>query len=267
MSRYTNILSIGGSDCSGGAGIQADVRVAMLCGVNAATAVTAVTVQNSSRFISAGAVGAESLKAQIEAVATDITIGAVKIGMVPDEELVAAIAECIDRFKLPNIVIDPVEAPTVSNHAKTSAYDALADILLPKASVITPNLAEAVALFGSDSDDLPYQLHCKFGVPTVLVKGGDAPGDSVSDLFYNDTPRQYGRFFASKIDSRNTHGSGCVLSTAIACGLALGKSPMAAIADAERLVRTLIKDSADYDHGAGKYGPLGYIDYLKHLNQ
>lgn len=263
MSRYTNILSIGGSDCSGGAGIQADVRVAMLCGVNAATAVTAVTVQNSQRFSEAGAVSAESLRRQIEAVAEDISIDAVKVGMVPDAALVAVIAEAIERFGLPNVVIDPVGAPTVAADDSASAYDALRSLLIPKGAVITPNFSEARRLLDADSDDPAYDLHIKYGVPTVLVKGGDVAGDSVSDLFYTDSPRQCGRFFASKISTRATHGTGCALSTAIACGLALGKTPLRAIADAERLVRTLIKAGSGYTHGRGDYGPLGYIDYLK----
>lgn len=266
MTEYTNILSIAGSDPMGCAGLQGDILTGRFCGVHVATAVTAVTVQNTRRFMQINAVKAETLRQQIEAVVTDIDIKAVKIGMLPSAELVETVAECISKYHLPNIVIDPIGAATVGgaeSGERTSDINALHQ-LLPSATVITPNLREAASLLGEDISDIPprqvaYLLSCRYEVPAVLVTGGDESGEIVRDAFYISPSREEGELVGRRIDSPNTHGTGCALSTAIAAYLAHGHTMAKAFALAEKAVHTLIESGKDYTFGRGNYGPLGYL--------
>lgn len=266
MTEYTNILSIAGSDPMGCAGLQADILAGRCCGVHVATAVTAVTVQNTHRLVQINAVNAETLRQQIEAIVTDIDIKAVKIGMLPSAELIDTVAGCISKYHLTNIVLDPIGTATVGTAESgelTSDIQAL-HRLLTAATVITPNLREAATLLGEDITDIPprqvaYLLACKYKIPAVLVTAGDESGEMVRDAFYISSSREEGELVGGRIDSPNTHGTGCVLSTAIAAYLALGHKTAKALALAEKTVHSLIETGKDYSFGHGNYGPLGFL--------
>ncbi len=263
---YTTILTIAGSDPSAGAGLQGDIKTAMVMGVYAVTAVTAVTVQNSQSVDAIVPISADLLEQQIDALASDITIDAVKIGMLPTAESIEAVRHCIDRHKLRSIVVDPIASPTLASAkcGSSSAYDALKQLLLPIADIITPNIREAEMLLGATAGsrspaELAVQLCCEYGTRSALVKGGDCAGDSVTDTLYEAQSGRQMLFFSHRIASANTHGTGCALSTAIACGLARRRSLHQAAADAERTVHDLIHAGANFAFGKGGYGPLGTL--------
>lgn len=265
---YTTILAIAGSDPSAGAGLQGDIKTAMVMGVYALTAVTAVTVQNSQSADAIVPVSADLFKQQIDALASDITIDAVKIGMLPTEESVEVVRHCIDSHKLRNIVVDPIASPTLATVGcgKSSAYDALKKHLLPIADIITPNVHEAEMLLGATAGscsaaELAVQLCSEYDARSALVKGGDCTGDSIIDTLYEAQSGRQMLFFSHRIASANTHGTGCALSTAIACGLARRRSLHQAVADAERTVHELIRAGANFAFGKGGYGPLGTLPY------
>ena len=266
---YTTILAIAGSDPSAGAGLQGDIKTAMVMGVYALTAVTAVTVQNSQSADAIVPVSADLLKQQIDALASDITIDAVKIGMLPTVESVEAVRNCIDRHKLRNIVVDPIASPTLAaaGCGSSSAFDALKKHLLPIADIITPNVHEAEMLLDATAGscsaaELAVRLCSEYGTRSALVKGGDCASDSVTDTLYEAQSDRQMIFFSSRIASPNTHGTGCALSTAIACGLARRRSIYQAVADAEWTVHELIRAGANFAFGKGGYGPLGTLPYL-----
>lgn len=266
---YTTILTIAGSDPSAGAGLQGDIKAAMVMGVYAVTAVTAITVQNSQSADAIVPVSAGLLEQQIEALASDITIDAVKVGMLPTEESIEAVRRCIDRHRLRNIVVDPIGSPTLASTScgKSSAYYALKETLFPIADIITPNLREAELLLGVTAGscaatELAVWLCSQYGTRSVLVKGGDCAGDNITDTLYEAQSSRQMLFFSRRIASPNTHGTGCALSTAIACGLARRRSLHQAVADAEQTVHGLIRAGANFALGKGGYGPLGTLPYL-----
>lgn len=266
---YTTILAIAGSDPSAGAGLQGDIKTAMVMGVYALTAVTAVTVQNSQNADAIVPVSADLLEQQIDALASDLTIDAVKIGMLPTAESIEAARHCIDRHKLRNIVVDPIASPTLASArcGSSSAFDTLKKCLLPIADIITPNVHEAEMLLGAtagsrSATELAVLLCNEFGSRSALVKGGDCAGDSITDALYEARSGCQMLFFSHSIVSANTHGTGCALSTAIACGLARRRSLHQAAADAERTVHDLIRAGANFAFGKGGYGPLGTLSNL-----
>lgn len=270
MAHYVNILSIAGSDPMGCAGIQADILTGNICGVHVATAVSAVTVQSTGALFSVNAVDPSILRAQIETVASDVDINAVKIGMLPTHQAIEVVSDTISRLGLHNVVIDPIGTTTAGDASSGETVSSLSFIepLLSKAAIITPNLKEAQALLDMDLSELPlrevaWRLHKRYNTPAVLVTGGDLQSEGVVDSLYCVDNHAEIEYFGRRIQSDNTHGTGCALSTAIASYLAIGCSIPQAVARAEQVVHRLINAGSDYTFGKHNYGPLGFLNYTE----
>lgn len=228
MKKYPCVLSIAGSDCSGGAGIQADLKTISALGGYAATAITAITVQNTLGVRAIHPVPPVYVRGQIEAVMEDIRPDAVKIGMINDVEIVEAIASCLRTYRPRFVVFDPVMVSTSGHRLiEEDAISALTRELMPLASLITPNLSEAEVLTEhciSNVDTMKAAASelLKFGCGSVLLKGGHLEGDKMCDVLQTAGEDKPHLFISDKIESKNTHGTGCTLSSAIATFLALG---------------------------------------------
>jgi hydroxymethylpyrimidine/phosphomethylpyrimidine kinase len=252
-------LTIAGSDSSGGAGIQADLKTFSALGVYGASAIVALTAQNTTGVTAIHDAPPDFITAQIDAVMEDLVVGAVKIGMVSRAESIAAIADALIRHKATNVVIDPVMV--ASSGARLLSEDAVAALkerLLPLALVLTPNLPEAAVLLGEETarDEAEMEAQARalkaLGARAVLVKGGHAAGrESVDVLVAPDGAVT--RLAAPRHDTRNTHGTGCTLSSAIAAGLAKGVALDQAIAEAKTYVAEAIvaADRLGVGHGHG----------------
>ena len=252
------ILIIAGSDSSGGAGIQADIKTVTCLGGYAMTAITAVTVQNTLGVSAVHPIPPAIVAAQIRACLDDIGADAVKIGMIGDGLTARAVADALGDVRVP-IVLDPVMvAKGGAALLADEAIEALVTRLLPLASVVTPNTPELAALTDCDIEDaadalLAAQELLGQGVRAVLAKGGHLPGDTVTDWLVT---RQWHRAFTGpRIDSRNTHGTGCTLASALAAGLGAGMTLEAAVERARGFVRQGILNAPGF--GAG-HGPLGF---------
>ncbi|MBO0729884.1 MAG: bifunctional hydroxymethylpyrimidine kinase/phosphomethylpyrimidine kinase [Acidimicrobiaceae bacterium] len=259
------VLSIAGSDSGGGAGIQADLRTCAALGVFGTTAITAVTAQNTLEVRAVHALPPEMVEAQIRAVTDDLHVAAVKTGMLADEKIVTIVAELAEEGCLPNLVVDPVlVASTGAALATAPSVDAYLARLLPLAQVITPNLHEAGRLLGrtvatlDDQRDAARDLGSLTGT-VVVVKGGHAAlgsGADAVDIVW-DGSRGY-ELRRPRVDTINNHGSGCSFSSAIAAGLAAGRSTVDAIAAANEFVHRAIVGGADWQLGGG-HGPLNHF--------
>ena len=260
--EYLRVLSIAGSDSGGGAGIQADLKTIAALGCYGMTAVTALTAQNTQGVRSIHGVPPQILRDQIDAVMDDIGAHAVKIGMLHSPEIVNVVAEAIDRHALVNVVLDPVMVATSGAVLIDSpAIAVLVQQLFPRAALVTPNLDEAALLVGrplQNADDMEFaanELLAK-GASAVLIKGGHLPGDTVMDLLATGAANMHW-MKAPRIQSANTHGTGCSLSSAIAAGLASGKSLVEAVESARAYVRAAMLAGATVRTGAGS-GPLNH---------
>lgn len=221
------VLTIAGSDSSGGAGIQADIKTITMNGAYAMSALTALTAQNTTGVRAVSEVTCEFLKAQIDAVFEDIFPDAVKLGMVPSAELFCTIAERLEFYGAKNIVADPVMVSTSGSALmKTDAVNTMIERILPLAEVVTPNIPEAEVLTGGniggkeEMEDAARDIGKRAGT-SVLVKGGHCVCDA-DDVLYHDGKITW--FHSKRIDNPNTHGTGCTLSSAIAVYLAKGYS-------------------------------------------
>ncbi|HMO46272.1 MAG TPA: bifunctional hydroxymethylpyrimidine kinase/phosphomethylpyrimidine kinase [Rubrivivax sp.] len=260
--RYARVLSIAGSDSGGGAGIQADLKTIAALGGYGMTAITAITVQNTVGVRAIQALPPELLVQQIDAVAEDIGVDAVKIGMLHDAAVVRAVAAAIRRHRFAHVVLDPVMVATSGDkliHADTMAV--LIAELFPLATLITPNLDEAGwligrAIGGAGELEAAARDLLALGAPAVLLKGGHLPGDELVDLLLAP-PAPPRRFSDRRIDTRNTHGTGCTLSSAIACGLAQGLPLADAVQAARAYVRGALSAGAGVRTGQG-HGPLNH---------
>jgi hydroxymethylpyrimidine/phosphomethylpyrimidine kinase len=255
------VLAIAGSDSGGGAGIQADIKTVTALGGYAATAITALTAQNTLGVAGILAVPPAFVTRQIEVVLQDIGADAVKTGMLGDAAVIEAVAEALQRSAngVP-VVVDPVMvAKGGARLLQSGAVDALTRRLLPRATVITPNLPEAEALLGEAIPDVAAMhraasMLLTFGVPAVLLKGGHLAGDTVVDLLA--TAEATEAFAAPRIASRHTHGTGCTMASAVATGLAQGMSLRDAVVRARDYVRRAIAAAPGF--GAG-HGPLNHL--------
>jgi hydroxymethylpyrimidine/phosphomethylpyrimidine kinase len=260
--RYPRVLSIAGSDSGGGAGIQADLKTFAALGCFGMTAITALTAQNTLGVRAIHTVPAQMLADQIDAVAEDIGIDAVKIGMLHSADTVRTVAAALQRHGLTRVVLDPVMIATSgAKLIDDSAIDVLVRELFPLATVVTPNLDEAALLVGqalaseADMEAAGRQL-MERGARAVLVKGGHLAGDTVSDLLLaRGAPPLWLR--APRIPSANTHGTGCTLSSAIASQLALGADLPEAVERAREFVRGALAAGAAVRTGGGS-GPLNH---------
>jgi hydroxymethylpyrimidine/phosphomethylpyrimidine kinase len=260
--RYPRILSIAGSDSGGGAGIQADLKTFSALGCFGMTAITAITAQNTCGVDAIHAVPAGMLRKQIDAVVTDIGVDAVKIGMLHDPDVVNVVADAIRRYRWRRVVLDPVMVAAGGDRLIADETIAvLVKELFPLATVLTPNLDEAALLLGRPlqaESELPPAAEdlMKLGAQAVLLKGGHLPGEQVVDLLLQKEQAMI-RMSGLRIESRNTHGTGCTLSSAIACHLALGHELPEAVRLARSYIREAIAQGADVQTGRG-HGPLNH---------
>ncbi len=260
--RYTRVLSIAGSDSGGGAGIQADLKTFAALGCYGMTAITALTAQNTLGVSAIHGVPPEMLKAQLSAVFDDIGVDAVKIGMLHAPDIVRTVAWALKHYRVQRVVLDPVMVATSGDTLITpSTVQVLVDELFPLATVITPNLDEAALLLGRtirSAGELEAAARdlLAMGAPAVLLKGGHLPGMEVADLLVTG-PGPAQRLVSRRIESRNTHGTGCTLSSAIASHLALGQPLDRAVALARAYILQAIEQGADAYTGAG-HGPLNH---------
>ena len=259
-------LTIAGSDSSGGAGIQADIKTMTCNGIYAMSAITALTAQNTTGVSAIMEVKPEFLKEQIKAVVTDIFPDAVKTGMVSSSALIKVISDSIKEYGLKNIVVDPVMVATSGAKLITDeAIETLKKELLPLATVITPNIPEAEVLFASkiqnetDMERAAKEISSKFGC-AVLLKGGHSLNDANDYLFDAKSGNDGIWFYGKKINNPNTHGTGCTLSSAIAANLAKGKSLSEAVKNAKAYSSGALEAMLDLGKGSG---PLAHNWNLK----
>lgn len=259
-------LTIAGSDSSGGAGIQADIKTFTVLGVYGASVIAALTAQNTQGVMGVFAVPADFIALQIDAVAGDIKVGATKTGMLGEAAAVAAVCDGLERHDLGALVVDPVMVATSGD--VLLAPDAIAVVkarLIPKATVMTPNLAEAARLLGvrqaSSLADMESQARdlLALGSAAVLLKGGHMTGKEAIDvLVERDRPDAPQRFCARRVETRNTHGTGCTLAAGIAAHLALGLELVDAIAGAKTFLADALASGRDMRIGAGR-GPVDHL--------
>ena len=262
MKKYHTVLTIAGSDSGGGAGIQADIKTISALGCYASSAITAITVQNTLGVEDVHAVPVPIVEGQIKAVLNDIGADAVKIGMLQSAEIVRCIASEIRRYGIRNVVLDPVMVSTSGHRLiEEEAIDALCKELIPLARVITPNIPEAEILLGGVTLDKQQQLPeaasilaKKFGV-SVLLKAGHLTEERLVDYFYDVEKDEMSQLPSVRIHTRNTHGTGCTMSSAFASMLAQGKSLKEAAAGAKDYINNAIIAGADYEIGHG-HGPV-----------
>ena len=257
-------LSIAGSDCSGGAGIQADLKTMTMNGVYAMSVITALTAQNTTGVRSIQESTPDFLKDQLDAVFQDIFPDAVKIGMVASSELIRVIADRLKFYQARNVVVDPVMVATSGSALmEDNAVQTLIEELLPLSTLVTPNIPEAEVLSGmtiENKDDMITaakhigdNYHC-----AVLLKGGHSINDA-NDLLYADGQLTW--FAGKRIDNPNTHGTGCTLSSAIAANLAKGFSLIESVQQAKTYISGALSAMLDLGQGSG---PMDHAFSLQH---
>ncbi len=261
---YCRVLTIAGSDSGGGAGIQADLKTFSALGCYGMTAITALTAQNTQGVAGIHAVPPSFAAQQLEAVFTDIGADAVKIGMLYSAELIEVVAEQLVKHGARNIVLDPVMvAQSGDRLLRDDAVEALKSHLMPLASVATPNLPEAAVLLGSDAvtdqelASIAREL-AAFGSRSVLVKGGHKDGRDSTDMLYLTEEDRLVVLEGERIDTRNNHGTGCTLSSAIAAFLARGNHIETAAQQAKEYITRAIQAGAAYRLGSG-HGPVHHF--------
>ncbi len=270
--RYKRLLTIAGSDSGGGAGIQADLKTFSALGCFGMSVITALTAQNTHSVTGIHPVPPEFIRLQIDTVMEDIGVDAVKVGMLHSAEVIRTVANSLQSYPIPYIVVDPVMvAKGGAKLLQDEAVEALRTYLLPLATVITPNLPEARVLLGLDTNpsnrekdsDLAVLEHlgrqlASLGPKAVLVKGGHLQGSESSDVLYLAVEDRFVHFPSRRIPTQNTHGTGCTLSSAIAAYLAHGLPLEQAVGSAkEYLTQALIK-GATYRLGNG-HGPVHHF--------
>lgn len=262
-------LTIAGSDPSGGAGIQADLKTFSALGVYGASVITALTAQSTQGVAGVLTVPTDFLALQIDTLAADLAVSATKTGMLGEEATVLAVAAAIERHALAPLVVDPVMVATSGDVLLApSAIAAVRARLIPLATLITPNLHEAARLLdqpvAASVDDMERQAHelLALGARAVLVKGGHSTGaEAVDVLAVRDGG--VGRYSAPRVDTRNTHGTGCTLSAAITAGLALGLALEDAVAAAKTYLTGALAAGRDLHIGQG----AGPVDHLYQIHR
>ena len=261
--KYPVVLSIAGSDSGGGAGIQADLKTCSALGCFGTTAITAVTVQNTLGVSGIHPIPVAVVKAQIKAVMDDLKPSAIKIGMVHSAELAMGIAEALSHYPTVPVVFDPVMVSTSGHHLiAEDTVDTIKTYLFPLAALVTPNLDEAAILAGMEIKNVcdmkeAAQRIMQYGCHAVLVKGGHLKGPELFDV-YLDKDGWERVFSSSAIESGNTHGTGCSLSSAIASFIALGNDLQTAISNSKLYIHQAIQDGKDVKTGDG-HGPLNHF--------
>lgn len=260
MSEWKTVLTIAGSDSSGGAGIQADLKTFAALGVYGTSAITAVTAQNTVGVNESLALQADLVTAQIETIAADIHVHATKTGMLATAAIVEAVAAAIQELDLPLVVVDPVMVS--KSGARLLDDDGIGMLraeLLPRALVVTPNIPEAEVLTGrriqsiEDARAAAYEIHSQSG-SAVVIKGGHAEGDQLVDLLFDG--EMFTELQTARIATRNTHGTGCTFASAIAANLALGHSLVDAVVRGQAYVAGAIEHALSIGQG---HGPLNHF--------
>jgi len=256
-------LTIAGSDSSGGAGIQADLKTFAACGVYGASVITALTAQNTCGVSDVHVVPAEFVTAQLDAVFSDLDVRAVKTGMLARSDIIEAIAAALARWSPPNLVVDPVMIATSGDALLTEqAIDTLREKLLPRARLVTPNLPEAARLLGEPEARRESEIArqgralLKLGCEAVLIKGGHGTGSESIDYLFD--ARGIERFSTPRIATKNTHGTGCTLASAIAAAFARGLDLSSAVRGAKEFVTAAIAAADRLAVGRGN-GPLHHF--------
>lgn len=265
MRHYRRVLAIAGSDSGGGAGIQADIKTISACGCYAMTAVTAVTVQNTVGVRAVHDVPAEIVEGQIEAVMEDIGADAVKTGMLKSTETVRSVCRVLGHYGMRNIVVDPVMVSTSGHRLMDEdAIEAVMTGLVPMSRIITPNIPEAEMIMNGGAidspatmDDAARDMAVRTGV-SVLLKGGHLDATTLVDVFYDHEREEIRHLASPRVPTRNTHGTGCTLSAALASMLAQGMPLGDAVEAAKRYINGAITAGADYETGHG-HGPLNHF--------
>jgi len=248
------VLSIAGSDCSGGAGIQADLKTFSAHGVFGMSVIVSVVAENTSRVIDIQDVSPDMIKKQIDAVFEDIAVDAVKIGMLSTSACMEAVAEGLRQYKPNNVIVDPVMyAKNGCPLMEETAVDALIEHIIPLADILTPNIPEAEKIAGraissvADMEAVAVQIY-KMGCKGVIIKGGHKEGSAL-DVLYDGNG--FTHFETERIATKNTHGTGCTFSSAVASQLALGLPVAVAVSKAKEYVTTAIRHSLAIGKGNG----------------
>lgn len=258
------VLTIAGSDCSGGAGIQADIKTITTHKMYAMSAITALTAQNTTGVYGIMEVSPEFLGQQLDSIFTDIRPDAIKIGMVSSSALISVIVRKLLQYKAENIVVDPVMVATSgSKLLSNEAGHALLTQLLPLGRVITPNIPEAEVLCGFDINTEGDMIKASKMIAqktngAVLIKGGHMINDAIDLLYENDVLHW---FRSERINNPNTHGTGCTLSSAIACNLADGKSLSDSIKNAKEYITGALRAGLDLGKGSGPLEHTYHISF------
>ncbi len=261
--KYNIVLTIAGSDSSGGAGIQADIKAISACGAYAASVITALTAQNTCGVDDVLVVDHNFIGKQIDSVALDLDVDALKLGMLPTKECVEQVAIAIKKYGFRNVVLDPVMIST-SGHALISveAIEAIKELLFPLSDIITPNIPEAEFITGikiSSEQDFASvaQKFFELGAKAVLLKAGHMEGSELNDFLFENSGSSH-KYSYQKIETANTHGTGCTLSSATASFLAHGFSSSEAVERAECYIHEAISSGAQYKIGHG-FGPVNHF--------
>ena len=256
-------VTIAGSDSGGGAGIQADIKTFSALGVYGASVITALTAQNTLGVQGIHDVPPVFITQQIDSVFSDLAVRAAKIGMLSQPAVIEAVAEGLERHGATQVVLDPVMVAASGDRLLApQAIETLRQVLLPRAQIITPNLPEAAALLDEplacDEQTMCRQAEriLALGPRAVLVKGGHGTGAESTDILMDAQGRR--RFAAARLETRNTHGTGCTLSSAIAAGLAKGLSLADAVTAGKRFISAAIGASDTLQIGSG-HGPVHHF--------
>lgn len=254
------VLTIAGSDCSGGAGIQADLKTFAAHGVYGMSVIVSVVAENTCRVIDIQDITPDMIKKQMDAVFEDIEPDAVKIGMLSGRDSMEAVAEKLQQYRPANVVIDPVMLAK-GGHAlmRENALEFFISRLIPLAGMLTPNIPEAETITGLEITTAEHMMKAaqsihEMGAASVLVKGGHLEGDAEDILFDG---KEFYRYSTKRIQTKNTHGTGCTFSSAIASNLALGLPCSAAVEKAKAYVTMAIGNSLEIGNG---HGPLHHFN-------
>ena len=269
MKQYIRALTMAGSDSGGGAGIQADLKTFSALGCYGMSVLTAVTAQNTQAVSGIHALPPDFIARQIDAVLEDIGVDVVKIGMLHSSDLIVTVAERLKHYKIEKIVVDPVMVATSGDKLlKDDAVESLKRELFPLATIITPNLPETACLLKrslesfTHADDAVLENACRelaaFGPQSVLIKGGHSENGKLLDLLYESREDGFRYFRSQRVDSQNTHGTGCTLSSAIAAWIGKGESLPTAVEKAKEYISGAILAGVEYQIGHG-HGPVHHF--------
>ncbi len=264
--KYTRVLTIAGSDSGGGAGIQADIKAISAMGCFAMSAITAVTAQNTVGVRAIHPIPLDIIESQISAVLEDIGTDAIKTGMINSSEVVELVARMLDKFAVKNVVVDPVMVATSGDALiKDSAVESIKELLIPRARVITPNIPEAEVLLDESIKEGELAEAARKlsmgGRVSVLLKAGHLEGDTLTDILYNAEEDSIVELTSTRIDTPNTHGTGCTLAAALAAALAKGLSLTQAAQSAKNYISQAIKSGAEYKIGEGHGAVNHFFNY------